>query len=110
MAIILMTATATMAQEFPQVREDPFHNIPFDQLSCDDIVRAGWNKMPDVADYIMKIQGHEKLGFGSECHLGSMVFAQCFVEPRWTVNKAIYELIRKARAGKHLPDTPVCGA
>lgn len=80
------------------------------ELSCDTIVRKGWDKMPDVADYIRTIPGSEKLGFGSECHLGSLVFAQCFVEPRWTVGKAVDELIRKARAGQRLPDTPACGA
>jgi hypothetical protein len=80
------------------------------ELSCDTIVRNGWDKMPDVADYIKTIPGSEKLGFGSECHLGSLVFAQCFVEPRWTVGKAVHELIRKARTGQRLPDTPACGA
>jgi hypothetical protein len=82
----------------------------FAPFSCDTIVRSGWDKMPDVADYIKSLPGSEKLGFGSECHLGSLVFAQCFLEPRWSVKRAIDELIRKARDGKKLPDTPVCGA
>jgi hypothetical protein len=81
-----------------------------EKLSCDTIIRDGWNKMPDVADYILAKPGSDKLGFGSECHLGSLVFAQCFVEPRWSVKKAIDVLIQKAATGKKLPDTPVCGA
>ena len=80
-------------------------------LSCDEIVRNGWNKMPDVADYIRTLPGSDKLGFGSECHLGSLVFAQCFAESRrQTVRRAIDALIWKATHGKRLPDTPVCGA
>jgi hypothetical protein len=83
---------------------------PVSSLSCDEIVRSGWDKMPDVADYIQTLPGSDQLGFGSECHLGSLVFAQCFVEPRWSVKKAIDTLIWKATHGKRLPDTPVCGA
>jgi hypothetical protein len=88
----------------------PAHAVSLSQLHCDDIVRNGWDKMPDVADDIRALPGSDKLGFGSECHLGSLVFAQCFVEPRWTVKQAVDALIWKAAHGKRLPDTPVCGA
>ena len=78
MAMMLMTTTAAMSQE----PERTLKIVPFDVLSCYTIVGNGWAKMPDVADYINAIPGSEKLGFGSECHLGSLVFAQCFLEPR----------------------------
>jgi hypothetical protein len=38
--------------------------------------------MPDVADYILAKPGADKLGYGSECHLGSLVFSQCWLEPK----------------------------
>jgi hypothetical protein len=82
----------------------------FEKLSCDTIIREGWAKMPDVAKYIGEIRGSEKLGYASECHLGGLVFAQCFVEPRLSVKKAVEVLIHKAITGTRLPDTPVCGA
>jgi hypothetical protein len=81
-----------------------------DPNSCDEMVGNGWYKMPDIAEYILAKPGSDKLGFGSECHLGSLVFAQCFLEPRWSVDKAIDVLIRKAVTGKALPKTPMCGA
>jgi hypothetical protein len=45
--------------------------------------------MPDVADYVLAKLGSDKLGYGSECHIGSLVFSQCWLEPRWSVKKAI---------------------
>jgi hypothetical protein len=66
-------------------------------VSCDSVVRAGWDRMPDVADYIKTLPGSEKLGFGSECHLGSLVFAECFVNRRKSVKQAIDDLLAKAR-------------
>lgn len=80
------------------------------QGACGDLVRAGWGHMPDVADYIRSKPGADKLGYGSECALGSLVFSQCFLEPRLSVKQAIDMLLAKARAGKKLPDTPACGA
>jgi hypothetical protein len=82
----------------------------FENMSCDTIIRQGWDKMPDVADYIRELPGSKKLGFGSECHLGSLVFAQCFLKPKWSVKKAIDALIHKAATGERLPETPACGA
>jgi len=101
---LLLTATVLAMTPMSAVADPP-------KLSCDEIVRNGWNKMPDVADYIRTLPGSDKLGFGSECHLGSLVFAQCSAESRrQTVRQAIDALIWKATHGKRLPDTPVCGA
>jgi hypothetical protein len=50
-------------------------------LLCSDIVGNGWNHMPDIADYIKTQPGYDKLGYGSECNLGSLVFSQCWLEP-----------------------------
>ena len=82
----------------------------FEKLSCRDLIDGGWKNMPDVADYIHAKPGADKLGYGSECHLGSLVFSQCWLEPTWSVKKAIDVLIQKAVTGKRLPETPVCGA
>lgn len=79
-------------------------------LSCLDIVDGGWSHMPDVTDYVLARPLSDKLGYGSPCHIDSLVFAQCFVEPRWSVREAVNALIRKAAVGKKLPDVPVCGA
>jgi hypothetical protein len=79
-------------------------------LLCSDIVGNGWNHMPDVADYIKTQPGSDKLGYGSECNLGSLVFSQCWLEPHWSVTKAINTLLRKAANGEKLPDVPACGA
>ena len=73
---------------------------------CGDLVGRGWAHMPDVADYVLSKPGADKLGYGSECDIGSLVFSQCWLEPRLTVKQAID--LAKARAGKKLPDTPVC--
>jgi hypothetical protein len=78
-------------------------------LSCDEILRNGWNNTPDVADYIRTLPDSGKLGFGSECHLDALVFAQCLAEPsRQTVGQAIDALLREATRGKQLPYTPAC--
>jgi hypothetical protein len=79
-------------------------------LSCAAIVNNGWARMPDVADYVLGKPNSDKLGYGSECHIGSLVFAQCFIEPKWSVREAVNALIHKAVTGKPLPNTPVCGA
>jgi hypothetical protein len=80
------------------------------RLYCYDVVGEGWNHMPSVTDYVLSLPGADKLGYGSECHIGSLVFAQCWLEPRWSVKEAIDALLRKAATGKKLPDIPVCGA
>src|ERR1700730_12557020 len=79
-------------------------------IPCTDIVNNGWSHMPDIADYVRGKPNSDKLGFGSECHIGSLVFAQCFIEPKWSVREAVNALIHKAVTGKRLPNTPVCGA
>jgi hypothetical protein len=79
-------------------------------LSCRDLIDAGWKNMPDVADYVLARPGADKLGYGSECHIGSLVFSQCWLEPRWSVKTAIDGLIYKAVHNKRLPDAPACGA
>ena len=66
--------------------------------------------MPDVTDYVMAKPHSDKLGYGSFCHIGSLVFEQCFVEPQWSVKRAVDELITKALAGQSLPGERVCGA
>jgi hypothetical protein len=99
-----------MAGVKAEAREKIMNGDIFEKLSGDTIIREGWNKMPDVAEYIRAKPGSDKLGYGSECHLGSLVFAQCFLEPKWSVKKAIDVLIHKAVTGKRLPKTPVCGA
>jgi hypothetical protein len=106
----ILAAIIAMAAIKTEAREKITSGDIFEKLSCDTIVRQGWNNMPDVAEYIRTKPGSDKLGFGSECHLGSLVFAQCFLEPRWSVKKAIDVLIHKAVTGKRLPETPVCGA
>ncbi|MGA2638666.1 hypothetical protein [Methylocella sp.] len=82
----------------------------FKTLSCGSIVGNGWDKMPDVVDYILSQKNGDKLGFASECHLGALVFSQCWLEPKITVGQAIELLINKATSHRKLPDTPVCGA
>jgi len=81
-----------------------------EKLSCSDVIGKGWNHMPDVTDYVEAQPGADKLGFGSPCHIESLVFSQCWLEPKWSVLKAINALLRKAATGKKLPDIPVCGA
>jgi hypothetical protein len=78
-------------------------------LSCDEILSNGWNKTPDVADYIRTLPDSDKLGIRSECHFDSLVFAQCLAEPRrQTVRQAIDALLWETTHGKPLPYTPVC--
>jgi len=80
------------------------------KLSCGDITGEGWNHMPDVTDYFLAQPGADKLGYGSPCAINSLVFSQCWLEPRWSVAKAINILLHKAATGKKLPDIPMCGA
>ncbi len=105
LATILITAVFNAKAGEPVLNDDFFEKI-----SCRDLIDAGWKNMPDVANYVLAKPGADKLGYGSECHIGSLVFSQCWLEPRWSVKKAIDVLIDKAIHGKRLPDTPVCGA
>jgi hypothetical protein len=75
-----------------------------------DILVHNRDKMPELQEYIEAKPGAKALGYGSECRLGNLVFAQCFLEPRWSIDQAIAVLIDKATHGKPLPDTPACGA
>ena len=107
----LILAAITLTTVFNAEAGEPAMNDDLSQkLSCRDLIDAGWKNMPDVADYVLAKPGANKLGYGSECHIGSLVFSQCWLEPRWSVKKAIDVLIDKAIHGKRLPDTPVCGA
>ena len=85
-------------------------NLKLAKLSCSAVVGEGWNHMPDVTDYVEAQPGADKLGFASPCHIESLVFSQCWLEPRWSVAAAINALLRKAATGKELPDVPACGA
>jgi hypothetical protein len=79
------------------------------KLSCRNIVGKGWDNMPSMSDYVLAQPGADKLK-GSGCNIDSLVFAQCFLEPKWSVAKAVSTLLRKAATGKKLPDIPICGA
>ena len=81
-----------------------------EKLSCNDVTRKGWDNMPDVTDYVKAQPGADRLGYGSPCAINSLVFSQCWLEPKWSVLKAINALLRKAATGKKLPDVPACGA
>lgn len=105
--VIALSLIAPYAYAAPAVHR---HVSP-GNLSCADIVDNGWSKMPDdIADYVLAKPNSEKLGYGSFCHIGSLVFAQCFLEPRWLVRQAVDELINKASGGQPLPGERVCGA
>ena len=106
----ILAAIITMVGAKAEAREGIVNGDIFEKLSCRDLIDAGWKNMPDVADYVLSKPGSDKLGYGSECHIGSLVFSQCWLEPRWSVKKAIDVLLHKAAAGKRLPETPVCGA
>jgi hypothetical protein len=56
-------------------------------------VRNGWAHTPDVTDYVLAKPHSDKLGYSSPCHIESLVFAQCFLEPRWSVKEAVNALI-----------------
>jgi hypothetical protein len=94
-AVILLTLTSAAVAE-------PLN------LSCDEILSNGRNKTPGVADNIRALLDSGKQGLGSECHLDSLVFAQCLAEPRrQTVRQAIDALLSEAHWNR-LPYTPVC--
>ena len=102
--IFIVIAMATVLMPSGLRAADPLN------LQCADIVDNGWKNMPDVTDYVESQPGADKLGFGSPCHIDSLVFSQCWLEPKWSVSKAISALLRKAASGKKLPDVPACGA
>jgi hypothetical protein len=78
----ILAAIIAMAGAKAESREGIVNGDIFEKLSCGDLINAGWKNMPDVADYILAKPGADKLGYGSECHLGSLVFSQCWLEPR----------------------------
>jgi hypothetical protein len=61
-ALAAMPITApAMAETVPDVAKE----------TCRDLVGAGWDHMPDVADYVKAQRGSDKLGYGSPCALES---------------------------------------
>jgi hypothetical protein len=54
------------------------------RMSCAKITGEGWDHMPieDITKFTLAKPNSDKLGYGSECHIASLVFAQCFLEPR----------------------------
>ena len=107
---LIFAAIFTLAGSDAQAGESVVNDDFFEKLSCRDLIDAGWKNMPDVVDYVLSKPGSDKLGYGSECHIGGLIFSQCWLEPRWSVKHAIDVLIYKAVHGKRLPDTPACGA
>ena len=85
-------------------------SVNVETMSCSSIIDNGWSSMPDVTDYVKAKPNSNILGYGSPCRIDSLVFAQCFLEPRWSVKMAVDALFHKALTGKRLPDIPVCGA
>lgn len=81
-------------------------------LSCRDIVGDGWDRMPttEITEYVLKKKGSLRLGLGSECHISSLVFMQCWMSTKDSVQEAVDDLIHKADHNKKLPDYFVCGA
>jgi hypothetical protein len=96
-AMLTLLATPAMAAAAPKG-------------TCLGFVDRGWSNSLDVSEYVLTKPGADKLGLGSPCNIDSLVFSQCWLEPRLTVKQAIDLLLAKARAGKKLPDTPICGA
>jgi hypothetical protein len=109
-ATLIGAAVAVTLSVSPAFAENVLNDELAKKLSCRDLIDAGWKNMPDVVDYVLAKPGANKLGYGSECHIGSLVFSQCWLEPRWSVKKAVDELVYKAVHNKRLPETPVCGA
>ena len=42
-------------------------------IPCSTIIANGWARMPDVANYVLAKKDSDKLGYGSECHLGAPI-------------------------------------
>jgi hypothetical protein len=103
----IMTLGAAHANEIPHTSMNTIG-----RMSCATITGNGWDHMPieDITIFALANPNSDKLGYGSECHISSLVFAQCFLEPRWLVKQAVDELINKALAGERLPGERVCGA
>jgi hypothetical protein len=118
LATMIIAATAFTAAELPArtADRDVFPSAVREQaklassLSCFDLIDLGWSKNPDVSEYVLSKPHAEKLGYGSPCAIDSLVFSQCWLEPRLSVKQAIDMLLAKAVAGRKLPDTPMCGA
>jgi len=101
-AALFATAAPAMANKFDGAPD----------YMCHTVIANGWpsDRTPEVQDYIQAMPGAETLGFGSECHLSALVFAECFLQPNLSMKQAIDSLVWKATHGKRLLDTQVCGA
>jgi hypothetical protein len=80
-------------------------------LSCGDVTAAGWGlSTPEFSRYFpRRLPGALALS-STPINLDSLVFAQCFLEPRLTVSQAIRLLVYKAKHGQPLPAIPQGGA
>jgi hypothetical protein len=101
----------------------PLPSTKLAAISCKKILKtetldSGWGRalrlgasdsISDAVDYLQTLPGVDKLGYGSACHLGSLIEAQCKLSPRSSVLDSINSLLTKATAGKPLPKTPPCG-
>jgi hypothetical protein len=95
----------------PNPPSPPSEPVALDRsMSCREITDNGWYDMPDTRDYVLSKPHADKLGFPSSCHLDSLVFSQCWLEPKITIGAAIDTLLKKAAKGQKLPDVPACGA
>jgi len=63
----------------------------------------------DAVDHLRNSSDVDRLGYGSDCHLGSLIEAQCKIQPDMVLFQAADALLYKARIGRPLPDTPACG-
>ena len=61
------------------VVETPEHDVGL--ISCQTIIDGGLSHMPDIADYVLTKPHSDKLGYGSECRISGLVFAQCAIQP-----------------------------
>ncbi len=108
LVLAALISTPTTAETTPKTMREA-DSLQAPKGTCGDLVGEGWAHMPDVSGYVLSRPGAVKLGFGSPCNIDSLVFSQCWLEPRLSVKQAIDLLLAKARAGKKLPDVPMCG-
>jgi hypothetical protein len=80
-------------------------------INCGDLTTryVGTPQMPNLWPYFPR-HPPGPLAYASGANLNDYVFAQCFLEPHWTVGQAIDALVWKAAHGQRLPDIPVGGA
>jgi hypothetical protein len=95
----------------PNPPSPPSKPVTLDRsMLCSEIIDNGWYDMPDTYDYILSKPHADKLGYLSSCHLDTLVFSQCWLEPKITIGAAIDMLLKKGSRGQKLPDVPACGA